>query len=689
MKKPQTDPIVINTIEKGRTVVEAFTQKVAINIKILADAQYAQKIRKPEPPQYEFYKKNTLVSYDFTHAYSPEVNHFVNKQTILMNLNQEKQKALLQACKSQQWEDGIFQDELFLETAFALFAKGDLKRPTFETLLLMHYARTSLQDSVRGEFTRYLPLKAYAFLDENHEFTEAAEKCVLPLLEDFMKGSLQSHKTKQHLQFICQAFFEKNPAENVFFISRIPVKDMLIDGLAMSLFNLSTCLYVDVYRMFTSPFALYQQQFPGEPLQKVVLSCSIRDAMKLAWADVKDVVVARSVAGVLSPSVIAQHVEQDLWPADVSFNRVPRTETLHGGKIMHNFSRRDHDDYHSDVLTMQGKAWRQLTQAILIPISCQMAESCTNITLKQNTAFSKLTYDLVESEFQYVNYAPETINNLSSGKLFSKIFSYEAKYPRNNVSYYLYKGHALTDFGVLVFLSMASKPELWESAGFNHKDMSYSYRRRLQIITEISQYDDNYLEWYILMYRMHEAFGEKDFKIYQDCFVAFIHEIESSVSFIRNNKTRFIGLANKNSGAITEYSLPFIFLVHYMDDKYEQFEVDLEAIDKQQFKRNTITIGLLSKIIFKLAYHLGDSFYIQDKVIFPLYDELLSKIHHDKYEKMNDIAFDLKQFYYHHNNKQNSAYKPVLPILYKITKEFFLFFAEPCEHDKDYIVRPQ
>lgn len=689
MKKPQTDLIAINTIEQGRTVVDAFTKKIAANIKTLADAQYSLKISKTELPLYQFYKKNTLISYDFVHTYSPEVNHFVNKQTIFMNLNKEKQKALLQAYKSQQWEHGIFQDELLLETAFALFAQGQLERPAFETLLLMQYARTSLIDSVLRKFTRYLPLKAYAFLDENHEFTRAAEVCILPLLDEFMKGSLKSQKTRQNLKFICQAFFEKYPSENVFFISRIPVTDMLSDGLATSLFNLSTCMCVDVHRIFESPFASYEEMLPGEPVQKIVLSCTIRDAMKLAWADIKDVVVTRSVAGVLSPSVIMQQIRQDIWPADVSFNKVPRAETLHGGKIMHDFSRKDHDDYHSDVLTMQGKAFRQLTQEILIPISCQMAESCTNITLKQNTVFSKLTYDLAESEFQYVNSAPETIKNISLGKLFSKVFSYEAKHPRNNISPFLCKDYTLTDFGVLVFLSMVSKPELWESVGFNPKDMSFTDRKKLQIITDISQHHDHYLEWYILMYRMHEAFGEKNYKIYQDCFVEFANDIEDYVSFIRNNKTRFMGLANAYLGAITKYSLTFILVAYYMDKKYEQIEVDFADIDKERFKQNAVISDVLSRIIFKLAYHFGDSFYIQDKVLFPLYDELLFKIHNGKFDKIEDIAFDLKQFYYHHNNKPNSAHKPLLPVLYKITKELLMFIGEPQQCYSDYIVKPQ
>lgn len=79
--------------------------------------------------------KDTLFRVNPNGVHSDSVNHLLNGvTTVKQNLNEKKQQALLSALNRFDWQDPIFTDKYFIETAMALFANDKINRFQFETL---------------------------------------------------------------------------------------------------------------------------------------------------------------------------------------------------------------------------------------------------------------------------------------------------------------------------------------------------------------------------------------------------------------------------------------------------------------------------------------------------------------------------------------------------------------------------
>ncbi|HEX4046107.1 MAG TPA: hypothetical protein VHZ76_10635, partial [Gammaproteobacteria bacterium] len=149
--------------------------------------------------------------------------------TIKKNLNAVKQQQLLQALNQNQWDAPIFTDPLFLQTAMALFSSNKINYREMETLIGRYQASIPIA-IVKDQCSEH-KLTTYPILDKNGNFSEAANKILIPNLDGFMHQNMSNEKLDM-FKLLMRAFCKHHPSENSFYTYQLHPLEKEKDGLA-------------------------------------------------------------------------------------------------------------------------------------------------------------------------------------------------------------------------------------------------------------------------------------------------------------------------------------------------------------------------------------------------------------------------------------------------------------------------
>lgn len=624
--------VEIKNIDEARHIVQSYTAKLS-QIAQLCDEENIKKTKTlksllQSPVENNVYQgekftdaarklqrawrarnaSHTLRTLNLKGNHAPEVNLFVNNQAILMHPNRAKQETLLDAYRNKHWTHEIFIDPGFQELALGLFARDKLKATEFETLLILSYARKSMDESVKRKPVGSLPIQFFSILDSNHQFTEEANALIIPNLKNFKRITFDDTRI-ENLRLLCQAFFEIYPSENMF--GMVASNDLLRDPLNTTFFkDFEITMYHPDTRLKLSEVKNSLKTRPV--LEKLFYSCTLHDALKLSWSTVQNVFPLRSVAGFLSKSDIEKYTTKGFRPSDVSFNNVPRDDKIHGVNLLHDFTRREHDEYHSIKMSLAGHDFLKITNRFKKIVRDLLAYSSLN------SEQSLHIWKLIDAEFAYF-YKPL---NEPLETLFDNVFSYKNIRFDDNFSDDFISNDGLLDIAIALFIDMQINNNIWKTElNFNPENMK-KFSEYFSIAKKISPHLTDSMKLNILLYRIFQNFGEETYQVIYRFIDKNINDISSLMQVFRNNETGFLGLIHKKIGKINNDSLSLFLVVAFMQER----GVAIDYLNKYWRPTGLKKNNDFSTTMLRLCLCFQNDDFIINKCIFPVMNELIQAI---------------------------------------------------------------
>ena len=620
-------------------------EKAAIAFNELTDkekervSQLAHRIQKAWKNQTS---TDTLFPVNPEGAHSAYVNNMLNHQTtVKKNINTQKQADLLLALKEKNYQDPIFTDPLFIQTAMALVTSDKITPAVFETLLGRYQASRSMVPD------KPYTLTTYPILDNQGEFTTDANKRLLPNLDGFMKKTFLSSDSDfiNHFKFLLQAFFERYPSENFFYTMIINYDEYQSDELA--------------YRFKKSYLAsaIYDCE---DSLLRIHLSSTAQLVARLAAFGRLDMVPTYMMLGVLTIEDIEAGVTLGFRPKAGSYPYVPQHENIHGCRYLLEQTKGDHDNYHADMMSRLGKVIRESLLHSVDVIRRDLLRHIPNLAhLPTKKLFSKTVWKMIDAEFGYFNKPClprcETAEEVSLA--FSRMVDADISSLRG---IYIDIDSKLNDTGIVCMIDMALHENDWLNIGLYPNFMGDPYKGYLDFACKLKPYykaDDSLYN--IFLYRVLWIMGKDALPIWSSIINRQYDAIKNNFVFKRDNRIYFLGVFNtkanlslKDSTIATLFDL--LSIPHLP-----------RVLENQQLN---VEICKLLNLSAKLYLFSANNQFIHKHIIMPICQCLLQALETKQaieYKKIEDVYIQLKQWIdtvQKNKNKQE---------FYQIPAEFF------------------
>ncbi len=593
---------------------------------------------------------------------------FLNNQTINQNVNQEKKKNLLMAYRNKDWDNRIFSDPRFIETALALASNNEINDIAFETMLTINDARTPFKekDSTTGHINQ---IKFYPILDENNEFTSDALNKLLPSLKGYMYEEFNELQIN-NFKLLLMEFLKNNPSEN-FFMTRVSTeydKDYLAQE--MSIPEGSAAIYNVNYKNSDSP----------SDKEQIHLPCAVEDSLTLACNEVDDVVPCRAMAGWLTPLDIEKGINVGLRPGAVSYPDVPKNPDIHD-MITSDATRRIHDKYHAQNQTRAGKTFRLALARIRYLIRHQILAYSSQFEDKSpDKLLSTAIWKTIDSEFVYFNdmNRERPTSNEEKVKIFCLAFDETEKFKEDGSQVPIlfdlksYFTQEVTDAGIITFIDMIQNREIWLEMGFDPEDLIESYKDHYLITKKLQPYlindpkSENDRKYNILLFRACLELGEKYFLSFFNSAQNNMKSFCNKLHFKRDNRDNFIGLVDTT---LKNKPLPSNFLISLSK---AILSMEFQSIH-QQFNYEQ-HLPFLKCIILIYAY-FNNNAQINEHILKPLIKVLTNLIESNQvnYEVLINCNKQLEDFISY--QKVTNTDLPI-PILEQISTDLKMYVDE-------------
>ncbi|WP_131777693.1 hypothetical protein [Legionella fairfieldensis] len=558
---------------------EAITNQVPINLELLTDKQkkiLKKVISRMESHRLKKMEKDTLIPINPNSHHSDSVTTFLNgNKTIAKNLNRNKREKLLNAYRNQDWDNEIFNDRLFIQTAMALFENGKIEYNEFETLLERYHSTKPLKNLYDDPDFTYQP-ETYAILDKKGEFTQEARTFLIPNLTEFMYQDFNP-TILVNLKLLTQAFCEKYPSENCFFRVQLHKEELNKDRVATTMRDFKATLY------------------ERSDTIKIIVSHTVRDILRLSNFHLEDIVPTHSMAGIVTISDVGRAVALGFRPKATVYPGANTNQDVHGVIEISDSSRGDHDNYHADLLTKQGKTIRAVLRRLVNLSRQELLRHIPTFEGKPNESlFSKSTWWLIDGELTIFNKfgyqrpgSPEEI-----AKSFCKAFDREE---RINLLFSIKHNQStnqITDLGIVCFIDMVKNLSEWHKIGFYPEFMLDKYQSNFGIAQKLASHWKNEPIYNILIFRAFITGGEQQFPLLKKIIDDNYEYLKTELEIKRNNQILggFLGVIDKKISDFLEYTF-FFTLLRSVGFDYETIHYNIKLNTHFDFIYGLLTIS--------------------------------------------------------------------------------------------------
>ncbi len=383
--------------------------------------------------------------------YPDGLHHLVNQQKIKRSLNRKKLSSLLQAIRSGNWDDMIFEDKTIPQLAMSLYAASQITQQQIYSILEHHQIKKELKIN-----------KTYQILDENNQFTPEA-----------MKYLSKVFKNRRYLK---------------------PLSDEKIEEFRLLISTLPSSERV----FYTSNLGSVENESLGKRLvvldsiymkdnELIHLTSGARDALGIARFGENEYVRAMLRLGKQTVHDIEHGVKKQARYTAISY---PETESysdgLHDWQNVTPFEATSHDFYHMNVMSSIPK---NLLRGIWRFIDLTREKTGINM--------SKEIWDWIDADFNFTFY---NNNNIQSGTddldltqstaLFCNILRHETSAgnntpPERTFFYHNPWSWSPTVLSITVYLDMIKNKDEWLKIGINPDLLTDPFKEHLGYIKKI------------------------------------------------------------------------------------------------------------------------------------------------------------------------------------------------------------
>ena len=578
---------------------------------------------------------DTLFPVNPNGIHSDYVDNLINQQsTIKKNINKEKQDALLSALERQDYQDPIFTDSLMIQTAIALLTNDKITPAVFETLLGRYQASQQ-----RHGLTPYA-LETHHILNDQGEFTQEAKTYLVNNLDGFMRQDFSTMSIAlNNFKFLLQAFFEIYPSENYFYIIKLDHLEKFYDQLATVLSNFCATLYDKI-----------------DPLIKIHLSTIGRLITRLSAFGLEDTMPTYVMLGKLDMWHIEKGVRFGFRPQAGTYPEVSANENIHNYEDVSAQTKSDHDTYHADLMSREGKTIREV---LLRSADVMRRDLLAHVNSLSGTEyyqlFSKVTWKMIDGEFAFFNQSsvPRYHTDQEMAKSFCEMLDNE-RYQDYGFFYYDKDG-MINDMGIVCMIDMVMYPEVWQDEiGFYPEWMTSNYRASYPDSLK-TYFKPNDSLYNILIYRIwqhdNNGFSSAWEKIIDDQY----DQIKQDFIFKRNNKLYFLGVVDTKADHLPLKSSMIWTMARLLNVPYEVKDIPTFVSFGKQLSREIVSLFNMSASLMICSQKNA---FIKKHVIIPICQSLMKSYVAEvavDYKTIKHATFQLRRWIDHLEEKNKNA----------------------------------
>lgn len=566
-----------------------------------------------------------------------QFSYFLNNQQIEKNINREKQRQMLTALASNNWDDPIFQDKLNIQIGFALFSSNKISYHTMETLI----ARAQSSTPNNNLIDTY-SLTTYPILDEHGEFTAEAKEYLLPCTTDFMRQYI-TDELLSNFRMLLQQFIKDSPSENSFYFYAPNSLQLLTDEMYNSLRKLKSNL---------------QLSTPTVTLN-VELSSSAHDAFRLACFGLENTTPARMKLGSdLDISDIEQGTDNDFRPMDGSYPGSDiKNKNIHSHSNVSLRSRSQHDHYHADFISRMGKPVSHILKRIKNLIQQNILSQVESIQ-KSQRLYSESVWMLIDKEFSIFNTTINNMNNASPQKIVRSLC--DAFYDKDDTPTIL-ENNSLTDSGILFLIDIIQNKEEWVKLSFHPELMTAPLKNYYDEISHLKPFLTEDSKFNIALFHLYKQIDDKK---HINFFAEFLRKnydsVKENLIFKRSKAIHFLGLVDKTIDPMIPFkNIASLFILKLIGAsiKKEWLPQQHTALNNSIFTASTkkpryqVPYNYLLSFAF-IKHEVGHYKFVQTDILAPAII-FLTKIKDGENDKVNlekSIA-GLEKFIAYYKNK--------------------------------------
>lgn len=515
---------------------------------------------------------DNLIAMNPKAKHSNGVTMFLNgNTTVTKNLNRQKRAQLLSAYRTLDWDNEIFTDTYYIQTAMGLFDLGAIDFHEFETLLERYYAMHRLKG---GE--KYLIITSH-LLNGDGEFSDGAMQYLIPSLPNFLNEKFDGIQLN-NLRLLIQAFLDRYPAENFFFMVILDMSEFEQEGLAEELRNLNSLKYLKV------------TDEHGTSMLKIYFPHTIRHILRLVCYELNDAVPTYSLAGELTTADVDIGSTSSIYfrPKAVVYPGVPRNPKIHNYfcNQLSFASPGEHDNYHADNLSRQGAVFRNSVKRLKSLIRDAFLKRLKMMEGKpEEELFSKAIWQFTDGECGLANIKGLHLPPDNSQRIAQFFCEALENFPRCS---YLFQTKSresmneLTDMGILAFIDMARNIEQWHNIGFHPEYMIEKYRFNFEIAQKLIDFFTDDTLYNIFIFRIYKDFKIEDFSLLHPFIENKKDQLKHILVLQRDNRIPegFLGFVHKPSKIKLEENamVPFLTLLDIECNNLDFLKSNLKVI---------------------------------------------------------------------------------------------------------------
>ncbi len=385
--------------------------------------------------------------------YPDGLHHLVNKQKIKRSLNRKKLSSLLQAIRSGNWDDMIFEDKTIPQLAMSLYAASQITQQQIYSILEHHQVKKELTIN-----------KTYPILDENNQFTPEA-----------MKYLNNIFKNRRYLKPLSDEQIE----EFRLLISTLPSSERVLyttDLGSVAKFSLGNQLVkVDSVYMHDD--------------ELIHLTSGARDALGIARFGENEYVRPMLRLGQQTVHDIEHGVKKQARYTAISYPETKAySDGLHNWQNVTPFEATSHDFYHMNVMSSIPKnllcgLWRFI----------DLTREQTKINM------SAEIWDWIDADYNFTFHknarlkSPNINDNTETTELFCNILLHKlrkkdrqagALVQRNNTFFY-HDQWSPTILGIIFYLDLIKNQDKWLEMGIDPNALTSPFKEHLAAIRAI------------------------------------------------------------------------------------------------------------------------------------------------------------------------------------------------------------